>query len=74
MGSIITSLTEDYEDYVHFCNTIGCKTVYICDEMDFYTHQRMLLGNLGFKDISDYFVALNKTKRRDEQINNILND
>jgi hypothetical protein len=39
---------------------------------DFYTHQRELLDELGFKHLNDYYASLRKAEIRDKKIDSLL--
>ena len=72
MGSIISAINDDYDDYESFCKLIGVKPVSIYNH--FYIHEKELLNNLGFKRLDDYYATLRKAEERDKKIDDILND
>lgn len=72
MGSIISAINDDYDDYESFCKLIGVKPVSIYNH--FYIHEKELLNNLGFKRLEDYYATLRKAEERDKKIDDILND
>lgn len=72
MGSIITAIRDDYDDYKSFCELIGKDPVYIFDE--FYVHRDKILKQIGFKTIHDFYDMLIKAENRDEKIRQILDD
>jgi hypothetical protein len=77
MGSSISAIYDDYDDYEYFCKTLGVEIISINGNSkysSFYVHEQELLDNLGFKHLSDYYAALRKAENRDKQIDNILND
>jgi len=71
MGSILSKLYDDYDDYKYFCKTLNVEHV---SRNGFYEHERVLLEKLGFKSMEDYYAVLNAVKNRDNNINDILND
>jgi FMN phosphatase YigB (HAD superfamily) len=72
MGSLISAIYDDYDDYEYFCKLLKVKSVNIHN--GFYEHQAELLKDLGFKHLSDYYAALRKAEDRDKKINSILGD
>jgi len=72
MGSSISAIYDDYDDYEYFCKVLKVDTRSIYG--DFYEHQAELLKDLGFKHLSDYYAALRKAEDRDKKIDSILGD
>ena len=75
MGSSISAIYDDYDDYEHFCKHLGVETVYLGSKRNgksFYDHQRELLQELGFNHIMDYYAMLRKAEERDKRIDEIL--
>jgi len=72
MGSSMSKINDDYDDYIYFCKVLGVDTVGFRES--FYDHESKLLENLGFKNKYDYYAMLDKTKKRETIINNILNE
>jgi len=69
MGSIITKIYDDYDAYREMCQTIEIQPEAI-DK--FHDHQRKVLDNLGFSDITDYFLSIRRSKIRSEKIDTIF--
>jgi len=77
MGSSISAIYDDYDDYEAFCKTLGIESLGFNGNSkfsSFYAHEDFLLKELGFKHIRDYYAALRKAEHRDKQINDILDD
>lgn len=74
MGSSISKIYDDYDDYEYFCKVIGVESMPISkNNKTFYAHETELLKELGdFKCIEDYYTMLNKAKNRENNINSIL--
>lgn len=72
MGSIISAIKDDYDDYKYFCEVLGIKTESINNF--FYDHEKSILKKLGFKTKEDYYAMLRKAEHRENQINTILYD
>jgi len=72
MGSIISKINDDYDDYKYFCKILKVESMNCVG--GFYEHQKELLNQLGFKCIEDYYAMLSKAKNRENNINDILND
>ena len=61
MGSILTAIYDDYDDYKAFCEYIGEQFMNIYyDGETFYKHRDDLLKLQGFKTIEDFFNTKNK--------------
>jgi hypothetical protein len=71
MGSILSSIYDDYDDYEHFCNTLKVEPVSI---YSFHKHESDLLKQIGFKSKEDFYDVLRKSENRDKKIQEILND
>lgn len=75
MGSIISAIYDEYEDYKYFCEKIGVEPENLSDKNRiFYEHRTELLQVLRFNSIEDYFAAMHKAEERDKQINSILDE
>jgi hypothetical protein len=72
MGSSISRIYDDYDDYEHFCKRIGVKPVDIYDS--FYKHETELLNNLGYKNLHDYYEVIRKAESRNKKIDEILGE
>jgi hypothetical protein len=70
MGSSISAIYDDYDDYKSLCESFGIETKGIYS--GFYEHQREILNNLGFKSIYDYWEDNKKKDKRNKQIDEIL--
>jgi hypothetical protein len=60
MGSILTAIYDDYDDYKAFCECIGEEIMPIYHIKSFYEHREELLKLKGFKTIEDYFLNKNQ--------------
>jgi len=67
MGDSRTKYYDDWDDYRDFCDSLKIQP-----KDDFYTHQRELLNELGFKHLNEYYESLRKVEIRDNKINQIL--
>lgn len=77
MGSSISKIYDDYDDYEVFCETIGVKSINIDGNSEFssfYKHEDYLLKQLGYKNIQDYYSMLRKAGERDKKIDSIFDD
>ncbi len=72
MGSSISSIYDDYDDYEYICKLNNIKTVNLFNPGGFYEHEKKILESLGFKSKYSYFSHLNKVEERNKKINNIL--
>jgi hypothetical protein len=70
MGSIISAVYDDYDDYKHLCKTLDIQSVDILD--GFYEHQKEILQSRGYKSAFDLYQDLEKQKKRDQKIDQIL--
>jgi hypothetical protein len=67
MGSSVSKYYDDLDNYNHFCKVLGVET-----KDDFYTHERELLKELGFRNKYDYYTSLRKAEIREKKINSVL--
>ena len=67
MGDSRSKYYDDWDDYRDFCESLKIQP-----KDDFYTHQRELLNELGFKHLNDYYASLRKTEIRDKKIDSLL--
>jgi hypothetical protein len=72
MGSSISRIYDDYNDYEYFCKRIGAKPVNIHDS--FHKHETELLNNLGYKNLHDYYEVIRKAEARNKKIDEILGE
>jgi hypothetical protein len=72
MGSLVSKIYDDYDDYEHICKMLKEKTVGVHDS--FYKHEEKVLAKHGFKDKHDYFEFLRKQEERDKKIGKILGE
>jgi hypothetical protein len=70
MGSIISAIYDDYDDYLHLCKQVGETPVELID--GFYDHQRNILQSRGYKSIYDLYQGLHNQKIRDQKIDQII--
>jgi len=69
MGSIISKIYDDYDAYRELCQILNLQPEAI-DK--FYQHQHTLLSQLGFDDISDFFVNHRRLEIRNKKIDSII--
>lgn len=67
MRDLISKYYDDWDDYKDFCESLKIQP-----KDDFYTHQRELLKELGFKHLNDYYASLRKAEIRDKKIDSLL--
>jgi len=70
MGSSISAIYDDYDDYEFICNTLEIKAKDI-DHM--YDHLREILKERGYGSKYDYFAHLRKVEERHKKIDSIIN-
>lgn len=70
MGSTISAIYDDYDDYKHLCKTLDIQSVDILD--GFYEHQKEILQSRGYKIAFDLYQDLENQKKRDQKIDQIL--
>jgi hypothetical protein len=69
MGSGLSKMYDDYEDYEYICKKLGEKITR--SYTDFLSHQYMILTKHGYKDKYDLFEKNRKQKERDNKLNNL---
>lgn len=70
MGSSISAIYDDYDEYQDLCKSLDIETKHI---YDFYSHQEEILNNLGFKHVREYWLELAYRKKREDKINSVIN-
>lgn len=70
MGSSISAIYDDYDDYLHLCDQVGESAVTITQ--GFYEHERKILQSRGYKSAYDLYQDLEKQKLRDQKIDQII--
>jgi hypothetical protein len=70
MGSTISAIYDDYDDYKHLCKTLDIQSVDILD--GFYEHQKEIVQSRGYKSAYDLYQDLEKQKLRDQNIDQII--
>lgn len=68
MGSILSKIDDDYDDYLILCKDLGL----IPKINAFYEHQKEILNHLGFSSLYQFRESERKKKLRDSKINDIL--
>jgi hypothetical protein len=71
MGSGVSKMYDDYDDYEYICKMLNEKTVGLREFLD---HEEEILVKHGFKDKYDYFQYLNLQEERDKKIVKILGE
>ena len=69
MGSGLSKMYDDYDDYEYICKKLGESTVGFTK---FRNHEEEVLTKYGFKDKYDYFEFLRKQEDRDKKLKKIL--
>lgn len=69
MGSGLSKMYDDYEDYEYICKKLGEKSVGFTKFLD---HEEEILTKHGFKRKYDYFEFLRKQEERDKKLIRIL--
>lgn len=69
MGSGITKMYDDYEDYEYICKNLGEEAVGL---REFMNHEEEILAKHGFKDKYDFFKHMNMQEQRSKKIENLL--
>lgn len=70
MGSTISAIYDDYDDYLYLCKQVGETPVVLTD--GFYEHQRNILQSRGYKSAFDLYQDLENQKKRDQKIDQII--
>jgi hypothetical protein len=70
MGSTISAIYDDYDDYLHLCKQVGETSIGITE--GFYEHERKILQSRGFSNAYDLYQDLEKQKLRDQKIDQII--
>jgi len=70
MGSSISAIYDDYDDYKSLCDDLGIDTKSMYNS--FYEHQREILTNLGFNTVYGYWEDKRKKQKRDKKIDELL--
>lgn len=61
MGSIITAIRDDYEDYIFLCKDLNIIPLSDrCVEPTFYEHREEILKSVNCSSIYEYIKNLNK--------------
>ena len=70
MGSTISAIYDDYDDYLYLCKQVNETPVALID--GFYEHQRNILQSRGYKSAYDLYQDLENQKKRDQKIDQII--
>ena len=70
MGSGLSKMYDDYEEYEYICKKLGEKITR--GYTDFLSHQYIILTKHGYKDKYDFFEKRRKQEKRDKKLNDIL--
>jgi len=70
MGSGLSKMYDDYDDYKYICENLGEKITR--GYTDFLSHENMILNKHGFKDKYNYFEYLRKQEDRDKKLKKVL--
>ena len=71
MGSGVSKMYDDYDDYEYICKMLNEKTVGLREFLD---HEEEILTKHGFKNKYEYFQYLNLQEERDKKIGKILGE
>jgi hypothetical protein len=69
MGSIISKINDDYEDYLYICEELNILPKEMCN---MYNHEREILKEIGFSSKYDFFKSLIRSEEIDSKISDIL--
>jgi len=69
MGSLMSKIRDDYDGYIHFCDTLGIKSK---EMSEMFKHEIEILNSLGFKSRYEYYDHLRKIEQRDNKIDSII--
>ena len=77
MGSGLSKMYDDYEDYEYICKNLGESTVGFTKFLDdwgkgYNRHEEEILAKHGFKRKYDYFEFLRKQEDRDKKLKKVL--
>lgn len=70
MGSSISAIYDDYEDYQHLCKVLGIQSVDIRN--GFYEHEKQILNQRGYQSAYQFYQDLQKQQLRDDTINKVI--
>jgi hypothetical protein len=68
MGSSISKIYDDYDDYKYICQLLNEKPL---DISKFMKHEDEILTKNGYKDKYDLFEKSHKQKQRENKLNNL---
>ena len=69
MGSSISAIYDDYDDYEFICKYFGL----IPDIHKMYSHLKEILTEGGYIHKYEFFTHLRKSREREEKIDSIIN-
>jgi len=69
MGSLMSKIRDDYDGYIHLCDTLGIKSK---EMSEMFEHEIEILNSLGFKSRYEYYDHLRKIEQRDNKIDSII--
>jgi hypothetical protein len=69
MGSSLSKIEDDYDDYVEMCKITGLNPQW----SNFYTHQEEILKSFGCRTVYDFFKEVRIKKNREDKIDSIIN-
>lgn len=70
MGSSISAIYDDYDDYQHLCEVLDIQPVDIRD--GFYQHEQQILKERGYTNAYQLYEDLKKQKLRDDKIKEVI--
>lgn len=68
MGSSLSKIYDDYDDYVEMCKIIGVDIQW----SNFYIHQKEILKSFGCNTVQDFFEEVQKKRKREDKIDSII--
>ena len=69
MGSIISKINDDYEDYLYICDKLN---IFPKEMHNMYKHESEILKEIGYNSKYDYFKSLIRSEEIDNKISDIL--
>ena len=69
MGSIISKINDDYEDYLYICEKLN---IFPKEMHNMYKHESEILKGIGYNSKYDFFKSLTRIDEIDSKISDIF--